>query len=319
MAKSNRLSLSRPVIGGRPQAVLTEQDDPRKPLLLVLHGGPGEPMTPFYDTLFSLSERFVVCLWEQRGAGMSYSKSLRPEELRVSQYVSDAVEVTKYLLNRFHRRRLVLMGFSWGSLVGLLAAARAPELYAACVGVGQIADQRKSEQGAYETALLRAKQAGDQKSAKTLVQIGPPPYEGPNAMKLLMKERAVLRKHSGAKQPKLSAYFKKVFSCPYYAFSDKLNFLRGMKAGAALFSEVLSIRVLDAAPKVDVPFFVIQGARDMQTLPHLAEELVTNIDAPKKGFFLLENAGHAPLEDDPAGFAKALDAIEGLYDPWTEG
>ncbi|MGI6151675.1 MAG: alpha/beta fold hydrolase [Christensenellales bacterium] len=320
MAKNVSLpfAVSRPVIGGVPQAVLTAKDDPKKPLLLIVHGGPGEPMTPFHDTLSPLLDRFVVCLWEQRGAGMSYSKAIRPKDLRISQYVSDTIEVTRHLLARFHREKLVLMGFSWGTLLGILAASRAPELYSAYVGVGQVADQRESERDAYETALNRARKVGDQKSVQIMESIGPPPYEGPNAMKPMLKERSVLRKYSGnIQQVKLSAFLKLVFSCPYYTFSDKINYFRGMKLGAALFPEVLPGMTLDIT-KVDVPVYVIQGEHDMQTMPRQAERLIQQIDAPKKKFILYKNAGHSPIEEDPQGFAKIVDTLEGIDEPWVK-
>ena len=317
--KKLRYAVSRPVIGGVRQAVLTMDNDAAKPLLLIIHGGPGEPLTPFTDTLSGLEDRFVVCLWEQRGSGMSYAREEKSKDLRVSQFVSDTIEATRFLLERFNREKLVLMGFSWGSLLGIFAASQAPELYSAYVGVGQLADQLSSEKDAYHTALERARQAGDKKSADTLEKIGPPPYWGKGSMKILMKERAVLRKYSGspAKNLKMSHYFKKIFACPYYTFSDKINFVRGMMSGASLFSEVLELDILGAAPKISVPVYVMQGKHDMQTMPAQAKKLVDQLDAPKKGFFQFEKAGHSPLDDDPAAFLKALDSIGGIFDPWT--
>ncbi len=319
MAKNEKLryAVSRPVIGGVKQAVLTMEDDRKKPLLLVVHGGPGEPVIPFADSLSGLEERFVVCLWEQRNAGMSYSGE---KDLRIPQFVSDTVEVTKHLLARFNRQKLVLMGFSWGTLLGIFAAARTPELYSAFVGVGQLADQLSSEKDAYDAALERSQTAGDKKSADALKEIGPPPYSGKGGMKILMKERAILRKYSGnpAKSPKMSNYLKKVFSCPYYTLGDKINFLRGMTSGASLFSQVLEIDVLKSVPKISAPVYVMQGKHDMQTMPRHAKKLIDRLDAPKKGFFLFEKAGHSPLDDDPQEFFRALDSIDGMFDPWTE-
>ncbi|MGI6192400.1 MAG: alpha/beta fold hydrolase [Christensenellales bacterium] len=311
-------AVSRPVIGGISQAVLTAQDDPAKPLLLIVHGGPGEPVTPFCEVLSPLMERFVVCLWEQRGAGMSYSKSLNPKDLCVTQYVADTIEVSRFLLSQFKREKLVLMGFSWGTLLGILAASHSPELYSAYVGVGQIFDQRASEKEAFETALLRAKEAGDTKSVEIMESLGPPPYEGPQAMKKMLKERTILRKYSGhKKQVKLTEFLKTVFSCPYYTFSDKVNYFRGMRLGAALFPEVLACTPVDVS-KVDVPVCVIQGEHDMQTMPNQAKRLIDLLDTPKKQFILFENAGHSPVEEDPEGFAKVIDSIEGIYEPWVK-
>lgn len=319
MSKKHRLryTVTRPLIGGVPQAVLIPADEPEKPLLLVVHGGPGEPMTPFTGELAGLEARFVVCLWEQRGAGLSYAAAPRPERLHIAQYVSDAVEVTQYLLRRFQRRKLILMGFSWGTLVGILAAAKAPELYTAYVGVGQIADQRTSERAAFEAALAGARSAGDTGAEDFMVSAGPPPYEGAKAMKSMMRERTILRKYSGnpAADISFSKYFWKIFQCPYYRLSDKLNSIRGMQGGAALFAEILDTRVLDSVPSLAVPAYIFQGAHDMQTRPECAQSLFDALEAPDKRFFLFEDAGHSPLQDTPARFLAALDTISALRAP----
>lgn len=314
MTKKQRLryTVVRPLIGGVPQAVLIPEDEPEKPLLLLVHGGPGEPMTPFSDDLGGLEARFVVCLWEQRGAGLSYAAAPSSERLHIAQYVSDAVEVTQYLLGHFGRPKLVLMGFSWGTLVGILAAAKAPELYTAYIGVGQIADQRVSERAAYEAALACALRAGDTKSSEFMIAAGPPPYDGSDAMKSMMRERTILRKYSGNPAADISfpEYFRKIFACPYYRLRDKINFIRGMQGGSALFKEVLDARVADAVRKLDVPFYILQGAHDMQTRPACARGLFDAVEAPQKRFVLFEDAGHSPLQDTPRQFLEALDSLE---------
>ncbi len=318
MGKNDKLqySVSHPMIGGVRQAVLTLENDLSKPVLLLVHGGPGEPMTPFIEKLSALEDRFVVCLWEQRGAGMSYTGHEKPEDLRISQFVSDTVEVTRFLLRRFGREQLVLMGFSWGSLLGILAASEAPGLYSAYIGVGQIADQRASERAAYETALACAQKAGDVKSAEVLLKAGAPPYSGKHAMKRLMKERAILRKYSGSPAGiKIADYIRKICTCPYYTLSDKINYFRGMKYGLALFAEVVEVKVLDLVPTMMVPVYIMQGKQDMQTRPECAEWLAEKLGAPEKMFFLFEKAGHSPLDDDPEAFVKAIDSIDRLFDP----
>lgn len=318
MAKSKtlRYAVSRPIIGGVPQAVLTSPDEPQKPLLLVVHGGPGEPMTPFTDSLSGLEKRFVVCLWEQRGAGMSYvGKGDNPS---IDQYSSDAVEVTQLLLKQYGRQKLLIMGFSWGTLVGLMAAAKAPQLFTAFIGVGQLADQRASEREAFEYALENARKAQDQKAVDFMQKSGPPPYEGKGAMKLLMQERTILRKYSdnpaegGAS---FTDYFRKIFSCPYYTLRDKINFVRGMNSGVELFNEILKLDVHQAVPALQIPIYVMQGQHDMQTRPAQAQKLIEQISAPKKKLFLFEKAGHSPMHDDEAAFFKQLDTIQGIFEP----
>ncbi|MDR1704443.1 MAG: alpha/beta hydrolase [Clostridiales bacterium] len=300
----------RPVIGGAEQVVFTLDDDASKPVLLILHGGPGEPMAPSLDELEDLARRFVVCVWEQRGAGMSY-ESGKAQKLTIPLFVSDTVAVAEFLLKLFKREKLLLMGFSWGTLLGLMAAAKAPHLFSAYIGVGQLADQAASERDAYDDALAKAKAAGDAKSVRFMTMAGAPPYSGKAAMNNIRKERAVLRKYSDnpAKSPSLLKYALKVFTCPYYRLGDKLNFFRGLTSGIALFDDVMKLRLIDEVPSVSVPVYVMQGKYDMQTRPEHAKALVDKLDAPVKEFFLFDKAGHSPYGDDKEGFLKTLDSI----------
>lgn len=88
-----------------------------------------------------------------------------------------------------------------------------------------------------------------------------------------------------------------------------------MKYGLALFSEVMEVKVLDLAPAVMVPVYIMQGKHDMQTRPECAELLLKRLGAPEKKFFLFEKAGHSPLEDEPEAFIQAIDSIDRLFDP----
>jgi pimeloyl-ACP methyl ester carboxylesterase len=81
--------------------------------------------------------------------------------------------VTEYLRQRFGREKITLMAHSWGSYIGIQAAARYPDLYTAYIGIGQISHQVESEQLAYAYALDFYKKAGDQKMVQKL-EAAPP-------------------------------------------------------------------------------------------------------------------------------------------------
>lgn len=320
MAKTQigKYTLSMPEIGGVPQAVITMQEDTHLPLALMLHGGPGEAMTPFIDQLSYLEDQFVICLWDQRGAGKSYSSSIPPETLTVEQMVSDTVEVTRWLLQKYNREKLVLFGFSWGSLLGVLAAQKAPNLYAAYIGVGQIANQQQSEQMAYDLVMQWAKNKGDKTSVNTLQKIGRPPYCVEETAKKLMRGRKVLRKYnqSPGKQPSIAGVFHAVFTCPFYTLRDKFNYFKAMMNGGKLFMEVMNISLPERVHRLEVPIHVMQGKFDLQTMPQVAEAYVSAIEAPDKSFTLFIRSGHMPTEDEPKALKQKLENISAIWEPW---
>jgi pimeloyl-ACP methyl ester carboxylesterase len=143
-------------INGMEQGMFIKSKNIHNPVLLFLHGGPGMPeywLTQRYPT--GLEDHFTVVWWEQRGAGLSYNPEIPPETMTAEQFIADTLAVTRYLLNRFSQEKIYLMGHSWGSYIGIQAAAQAPELYHAYIGMGQISYQLQSEQLAYEYALAQ--------------------------------------------------------------------------------------------------------------------------------------------------------------------
>jgi len=161
-------------INGVKQGMFIKGKDVNNPVLLFMHGGPGMPeywLTQRYPT--GLEDHFVVVWWEQRGAGLSYSADIPPETMTAEQFVSDTIEVTNYLRERFGREKIYMMAHSWGSYIGIQAVAREPDLYYAYIGIGQITHQIQSEQLAYQYALEYYRKNGDMNMVRKL-EAAPP-------------------------------------------------------------------------------------------------------------------------------------------------
>jgi hypothetical protein len=124
-------------INGVKQGMFIKSKDVKNPVLLYLHGGmPDYFLTQKYPT--SLENYFTVVWWEQRGSGLSYSADIPPETMNLEQMISDTLAVTNYLRQRFGKDKIYLMGHSGGTFIGIQAAAQAPELYYAYIGVAQM-------------------------------------------------------------------------------------------------------------------------------------------------------------------------------------
>jgi pimeloyl-ACP methyl ester carboxylesterase len=147
-------------IGGVEQGMFIKGTNADAPVLLYLHGGmPDHFLTGHYPT--GLDEEFIVVWWEQRGSGLSYSDAIPAESVDIEQLVSDALELTNYLRKRFDQEKIYLMGHSGGTFLGIHAAARAPDLYHAYLGVAQMSKQLESERLAYDYMLARFKDEGN--------------------------------------------------------------------------------------------------------------------------------------------------------------
>src|SRR5699024_11412553 len=68
-------------IGGIDQWVTIRGHHRDNPLVLIVHGGPGSPYSPFNSWLLNWEREFTIVQWDQRGGG----KTFRSEERRVGE------------------------------------------------------------------------------------------------------------------------------------------------------------------------------------------------------------------------------------------
>jgi pimeloyl-ACP methyl ester carboxylesterase len=301
-------------INGLNQRMIIRGRDTTKPVLLYLHGGPGDPEFPFVSQFNSdIENLFVVCYWEQRGAGLSYSNNIPPSTMTLPQFVDDAGRVSEYLIHRFNRGKIYLLGHSWGSMLGSFTANKFPNYYYALISVGQVWNQVRSEHLSYEFVLSRAKELKDEKAVRTIEEIGPPPYADPKeALIKLRIERKYLITYGGAIKngefyPKA---IKSLFVCKEYTLRDKINYLRGMNfTKYYLWDVIMKTNLFKAVPSQLIPVYILQGRFDYQTSYVVAKEYFDSLQAPVKKFFTFENSAHSPIFEEPEKFERILKEI----------
>jgi proline iminopeptidase len=95
--------------------------NPKGKPVFVLHGGPGGRCTPYYRRFFN-PEKFLIVLFDQRGSG----KSKPMGEIRQNS-TNDLIEDIEKLRNYLNLDKIVLLGGSWGSALGLVYAEKYPK------------------------------------------------------------------------------------------------------------------------------------------------------------------------------------------------
>ena len=112
-------------LGGLPQKIHVKGDE-TKPVLLFLHGGPGVCNRHTVMTVHAdLQKEFLVVAWDQRGSGGSY-RGAAVETLTIDRLVDDAHELVLWLCREYGRKKVYLLGGSWGSELGTWLAYRYP-------------------------------------------------------------------------------------------------------------------------------------------------------------------------------------------------
>ncbi len=303
-------------INGIKQGMFIRGENPDNPVILYLHGGPGTPMLQFILYLEE-GERpekyFTVCYWDQRGAGMTYSKYTDPQTMTIEQMVEDTREITNYLKSRFGQDKIYLLGHSWGSYLGVKTIEKYPEDYLAYIGIGQITNQTESERLAYQYMLKHAKEMNDQDVVKKLVKYNPNADGFPQLDYLLKARTEILNKYGIGHLHRGLTFqdiFKAFFVFKGYTLSEKKNWFSGADFSMVhLFPVILNDNLFISSKKIDLPFYIIQGAYDYQVSQVLAEKYLEVLDAPKKEFILFENSAHSPNMEESVKFIRTIRGI----------
>ncbi|MDD3619969.1 MAG: alpha/beta fold hydrolase, partial [Desulfobulbaceae bacterium] len=172
-------------IGGVPQSIWYRGTSTANPPLILLHGGPGISESALFRHYNSILEQhFLVVYWEQRGAGRSFHAGIPPQSMTVARFLLDLDEVVEEVRRRFGRKKVVLLGHSWGTILGTIYASQHPEKIAVYVGVAQIADMVRGDRLSYDYVLAEAARRENARALAQLTKIGPPPHSVGERLKI---------------------------------------------------------------------------------------------------------------------------------------
>ncbi len=298
-------------INGVEMGMIIKSQNIKNPVLLFVHGGPGMPEYWLNASHPSrLDERFTVVWWDQRGAGLSYHPAIPPETMTTSQLVADTIAVTQYLRQRFHQDKIYLMAHSFGSYLGIQAAARAPELYHAYIGVAQSVNLDLSEELAYEWMLDYY--AEDQKNLAQLKKApyGTAAYEG-------IRDRMMHEAGIGTTHTMYSVFrgiFLEVLRHREYLLKEKIQIWQGQSFSkdSQLNKEFRQANLSDLISRLDLPVIFLSGAYDYTVNHHLSEIFLEEIAAPAKHFVLFEDSAHSPIFEEPEAVLTILNTLLAL-------
>ena len=300
-------------IDGREHGLMIRGYDQNKPILLYLSGGPGQSSLPWPRVLFDeLSREFVIVAWDQRGTGKSYAALDPAEALTLQRTIADTVEVTNYLRQRFGEDKIYLLGESWGSTLGVLAAQQRPDLYHAIIGSGQMVSQRETDRHLYYELLDYAGRTGNTALAEQMQAFGEPPYADMYAYAFVMGYYEQLYKPYTPPQ----AYIEKGTAAglgPWnvlgseYNFVEKVSLFRGfLDVAFVLYPQLQDIDFRQDVPQLEVPLYMLDGAAELSARRDLALEWYEQVQAPIKRLFTFENAAHAPAFEHFEAFTQIM-------------
>jgi pimeloyl-ACP methyl ester carboxylesterase len=292
-------------IGGIDQYITIRGDDRANPVILFVHGGPGDSMVPFAPLYRPWERYFTIVQWDQRGAGKTFGRSgMNEGPMTIERFVRDGLEVTQYLRAHLRKEKIILVALSWGTVVGVEMIKRQPDLFAAYVGTGQVVAKAEKEIVLYGRLMRKLEAAHDTEGIRRLKTVTPP-YTSEAELQV---EREVSSRFDIPSERDIQKKMTPVvLFAPNYSLLDIRDFLEAPKTTReALYREQLSYDARKLGRDFAVPFFIFEGEADTITPPDIAKAYFDSVRAPSKAFVVFRNAGHVAILAMPDAFLREL-------------
>lgn len=299
-------------IGGIKQVVSIRSQDLRNPVIIYLHGGPGfveMPLDWWWDR--GWDEYFTVIQWDQRNAGKTFATSgpSDPASLTTERFQRDAEEVVQWALKRFGKRKVFVLGHSWGSMLGLKLAAAHPEWLHAYIGMGQLTNGMESERRGWAWTLAKAKSDHNIEAIRALDSLAPYAVgQGPIPVDAILIQRKWLGYYGGAAWRRAGGDFEAAAFklAPEYSDDDVRLAFKGQPAVTdALLPEILSTD-LSTIRTLKVPLILLLGRHDINVSSEVAAEWFATVNAPSKQLVWFEHSGHHITSEEPGKLFTSL-------------
>ncbi|MCR5468282.1 MAG: alpha/beta hydrolase [Lachnospiraceae bacterium] len=302
-------------LGGQEQYVLMTGRNVENPVIIYLHGGPASPDTMvMYAFADLLMDDYTFIGWDQRGAGRTYyhNMSADPENETASfeQSLSDLDELVDYARERFGQDKVIIMGHSYGTVLGSTYVLEHPEKVSEYIGVGQVVSASNGDLISYEDALQKAKAAGDDTSE---METAYETFMADSTLKNMISLRDTVSKYHPGKEANVVWLG---MSSPYFGIDDMKWFIfqvseldAYLELNSQLFDYIMTFEALDGDKDFEVPVHFISGAEDWVCPVELVKEYEAEISAPQKDITLIDACGHSPQEASPKEFAEAVNSI----------
>lgn len=294
-------------VDGAQLFLQTRGEHRHAPILLWLHGGPGGAERPLFRYFNGELERhFVVVYWDQRGAGRSFDSDADPHQLTLARHLADLDAVVDHLRQTLGQNKIILVGHSWGSALGLLYAQQHPDKVLMHIGVAQVVSWHQIQQGQYDFSLAESTMRNDEATLTRLHHLGPPPYA---TFEQQHKLYALMNQYGGGfhKQPcKLCLIAKGMargLVTPWELISIHKSFHATMDA---MMPELLRLDLEGTVPRVEVPVAFFLGRYDRQVDSAVAARYFDTLQAPQKNLVWFEQSAHNIPFEEPDRFNKAV-------------
>lgn len=276
-------------IGGIKQWIGAISNDDSKPLLLFLHGGPGFSSRAYSKKFIRyLKNDFIIAQWDQRGSGITAAWNPSNDLLNLDLMHSDTNKVIDYLLKKFKKEKLYLVGFSWGGFLGLNYANLHPENLHAYISVSSMIYGDEAERLTLDLIRKQAIVANNSEAIEELSQINIPF----NSWEQLYYQRKWTAHFSGVKASQ-KTYPKRLFE----EWSDKWM---------PIFLEASATNHIKSVTELKCPVYFFLSKKDLVANYNISLQYFEQLNSKKKEIVWFTESTHEIPSQEPKKFSQEL-------------
>lgn len=294
-------------VNGAWHEVMIRGADQSNPIVIFVHGGPGCSEIPYVRKYQQrLEKHFTIVHYDQRGSGKSYRFGEDYSDVTAGVLVDDLLSLTDYATDRLGQSKAILVGHSYGTYIGMQAAAASPEKFAAYIGIGQVSDHHASELDSFAFVLGQAAAADDRGDVSKLEAMRKDIEAGRE-----ITPRSLIRKYGGAARliDDNRDYVQGFLLNREYNLLDVIRYARGIaETQDGLLREEARRPITTLVEKLSLPVYFVMGEHDYMTSTNAAKAYFDELDAPDKSFIVYERSAHYPQFEEEERFTEWMQA-----------
>ncbi|MED4531267.1 alpha/beta hydrolase [Metabacillus fastidiosus] len=288
-------------INGSSHEIMIRGNDKDNPVIIFVHGGPGNPEIPYAVKYQDLLEAdFTVVNYDQRASGKSYHFFEDYSNLSPDLLVEDLLAMTDYISERLGKEKVILIGHSFGTYIATQAAYKAPEKYEAYVGIGQVSNIIESEIDSLNYCIKQAQNAGNTEDVLYLEGLTEKIKSGD-----ALTPRNYVMKYGGGSRliDNPDGDTIGILFSSEYNLLDVIRYNYGVTySQSILIKDIFEEPLPAVVTKLELPFYFIMGKYDYMTSSNAAKKYFDMIEADKKEFVSFEKSAHYPQFEEKERF-----------------
>lgn len=278
--------------------------DLNNPVLLYLHGGPGEITGPLFFQAYAgpmLEKRFIVGYLHQRGT--CRSPSVPPDGLTVGNFVKDVDCVVTFLKKEFGKEKIFLVGHSFGGILGYLYLLEHGADIEKFVSAGGAFSTISIEENGYRSVMDLAEKAGDAPAIAKLEALGAPPYRTFQEGMVWRTLGVTLLARANQSPIDYSQMSKVVAATGPAKIGEWMG--KSQALANAMWTELATINLEDQVHAIRTPALFMTGAKDLFVPFRILEKGYQNYGGEKERC-VLEKSNHNMFVDEPDLFVAKV-------------